>query len=657
MKTRREERKFLNRALCVSLACIGILAVLPAAMAKEVRVSSFGFDPDDSTRFIQAAIDSGAKKVIFDKMPSPWISLPLKGTSNQELFFEPGVELVAKKGAFLDPHEAFITFFNAEDVSISGYGATLRMHKSDYFKPPYGPSEWRHALSFLSCRRVKIEGLAIRDSGGDAIYIGRKGRQKKPYCEDVVIRDVLCDGNNRQGISVISVKNLLIECCKLNNTSGSAPQAGIDFEPNSWSDLLQGIVMRDCEVKGNAGSGIHFALHKMKSRSVPVDALVENCVVDGNRRNYSFSQHVFDGDCVGGKVTARNCVIKNADYAGIYFYQKIPRSALFKFENCRLENNCVKVPEYPDISFATVGRTSEQPEEVDFGNLTVVSPVERECIKFQYAGWNTQAVETVTGTVVHKTPSGIKEIVFDEAGRKSLAPVRKAGPVHAALDCSGAQVVDEAPGKMLKLAKLGLRTRMNYVFHAAEAGSCNFRVKFSRLRRSKGPLDEVAVTPVAGGETKIFRLSKNLEELSVTVPSAGFYRMSILASNRNVFTLTHADVPVAILLDSDIPQDISTSTGNLYFYAKKGEAFRFYAAGTSYEERVSLALCDSADNVVWGRENLLFPESVTCKAEKDGLWTVKTANPSRGFLEDYSVDLLDLQPVLFLSAKRYWKSK
>ena len=154
--------------------------VSAVVMAREVKVSSFGFDPDDSTRFIQAAIDSGAKKVIFDKMPSPWVSLPLKGTSNQELFFEPGVELVAKKGAFLDPREAFITFFHAEDVSISGYGATLRMHKSDYFKPPYEKSEWCHALSFLSCRRVKIEGLAIRDSGGDAIYVGRKGRDKMP---------------------------------------------------------------------------------------------------------------------------------------------------------------------------------------------------------------------------------------------------------------------------------------------------------------------------------------------------------------------------------------------------------------------------------------------------------------------------------------------
>ena len=37
-------------------------AVSAVVMAKEVKVSSFGFDPDDSTRFIQAAIDSGAKR-------------------------------------------------------------------------------------------------------------------------------------------------------------------------------------------------------------------------------------------------------------------------------------------------------------------------------------------------------------------------------------------------------------------------------------------------------------------------------------------------------------------------------------------------------------------------------------------------------------------
>jgi hypothetical protein len=133
--------------------------------------------------------------------------------------------------------------------------------------------------------------------------------------------------------------------------------------------------------------------------------------------------------------------------------------------------------------------------------------------------------------------------------------------------------------------------------------------------------------------------------------------MALIAPKRNVFTLTHVDVPVGILLDSDIPQDISSSVGMFYFYVKKGETFRFYASGSSYEERVNLMLRDSDKKVVWNKENLLFPEVLTCKAEVEGLWSIRTAKPSRGHLEDYSVDLLDIQPVLFLSAKRYWKSK
>ena len=42
-----------------------------------VKASDFGFDAEDSTRFLQAALDSGARKVVVDKMPSPWVTQPL----------------------------------------------------------------------------------------------------------------------------------------------------------------------------------------------------------------------------------------------------------------------------------------------------------------------------------------------------------------------------------------------------------------------------------------------------------------------------------------------------------------------------------------------------------------------------------------------------
>ena len=41
------------RKIC--FATVGLIAA--SVMAREVKVSSFGFDPEDSTRFIQAAID------------------------------------------------------------------------------------------------------------------------------------------------------------------------------------------------------------------------------------------------------------------------------------------------------------------------------------------------------------------------------------------------------------------------------------------------------------------------------------------------------------------------------------------------------------------------------------------------------------------------
>ena len=52
---------------------------------KEARASWWGFDREDSTKFLQAAIDSRVPRLIVDRMESPWVVLPLQGVSNQEL--------------------------------------------------------------------------------------------------------------------------------------------------------------------------------------------------------------------------------------------------------------------------------------------------------------------------------------------------------------------------------------------------------------------------------------------------------------------------------------------------------------------------------------------------------------------------------------------
>ena len=238
-------------ALIVSAAfCVGTFA----AAKDEVKVSDFGWNAEDATEIVQAALDSGAKRVVFDNKGAPWIVKPVKAHSNTDIVFEDGVELLAKKGEFHGKRDFLLDMSYATNSTLTGLGekgGVLRMRKADYQKPPYSHSEWRYALSLLGAVRVKVENMSFVESGGDGICLGRDA-------QDIVIRKCRCVENHRQGISVCSAKNLLIEDCLLVNTSGTPPSAGIDFEPDHARHRISNCVMRNCRIEGNRGEGYRY---------------------------------------------------------------------------------------------------------------------------------------------------------------------------------------------------------------------------------------------------------------------------------------------------------------------------------------------------------------------------------------------------------------
>ena len=255
----------------------------------EARASWWGFDAQDSTQYLQQAINSKVKTLIIDRQKSPWMTRPLTGVSNQEIVLATGTELAALKGAFQRKGDCLLTFPGCENITIRGEKkdrgktARIRMRKEDYQSEAYEKSEWRHGLSFSACRNVLIQDLAIEQTGGDAIYLGTApGRGPN---RNVVIRRVDCNGNHRQGISVISAQDLLIEDCLLRNTSGTAPQAGIDFEPNAPGESLVRCVVRNCVAENNAGTGYQICPQTMNSSSPLISIDIENCVSRGNTQH------------------------------------------------------------------------------------------------------------------------------------------------------------------------------------------------------------------------------------------------------------------------------------------------------------------------------------------------------------------------------------
>ena len=53
-----------------------------------------------STEALQAAIQSGAKRVVVPNMTKDWIVRPIQLAGNQELILEDGVVITAKRGEY-----------------------------------------------------------------------------------------------------------------------------------------------------------------------------------------------------------------------------------------------------------------------------------------------------------------------------------------------------------------------------------------------------------------------------------------------------------------------------------------------------------------------------------------------------------------------------
>jgi len=316
-------------------------AAIEALAAGEIDTANaawWGFDPEDSTRALRDAVNSGAKTVVVPFMGQPWIIRPITLGSNITLLFEPGVVVQAKRGEFKGRNDSLFRADDQANITLRGYGARLVMWKEDYQSDRYEKAEWRMGISFRGCSKVTVEGLRIEKTGGDGIYIGATKGQ--PFCRDVTIRDVECVDNHRQGVSVISAENLLIENCLFAETDGTAPQAGIDLEPNGSDERLVDCVIRNCLADDNTGAGILVYLGGMSSdseRPAPVSILFEDCLVLGGKSDGVHVAGIRDGG-PDGEIEFRNCTIENTGRAGIAVNGKSADRAALRFVNCNLKN-------------------------------------------------------------------------------------------------------------------------------------------------------------------------------------------------------------------------------------------------------------------------------------------------------------------------------
>jgi hypothetical protein len=639
-------------------------ALLTACVQAEdcVKVSQFGFSPEDSTRFVQAALDSGAKKVVFDRQAGAWIVTPVFARSNTEIIFEEGVELLAKRGEFKTKRDScLLNFVCVTNVTLRGIGkgGKLRMWIKDYHSKAYLRSEWRHALNILSSSNVTVEKMAFVESGGDGIYLGEKGHDRPN--RDIVIRDCVCDANNRQGISVITVDGLLIERTVLSNTYGTNPKAGIDFEPNSAHQKLKRIVLRDCLSKGNHGKGYEFYMAQFSGKTEPVDVVIENCrSIDNRRGGISFAMGRIDpGRTVPqGKITVRNCSFESSPSSGISFSNKTIDSPYVILENCTVINSPLDpTSKSRPVSFSTRTFWTPPTDGIELRNLTVIpSGVGEWCsikpIEFL------KEVEKISGEVHIKQSGKASTVNIDQKWckenfrqKENKADLRVT-PFDYTRDW---EIVDGAPGKMVKFENFRLRDKGKAIVYASSKREVSLEgrlIPISRKSKKQSKVGSFVVRDMKGrrvASVKMFDAKKCVRRFRL--PAKGFYSIEWNV-DRQSFCFSACDAPLALAPTRD-GVNIFRAIGTFYIPHRAG-ATDTVVCGGGGGECANVTLIAPSGKVAASWDSL--GSWAFKRLDEEGLWKLSFAKPSEGMFEDTFVTVVGDSPsLLFLTSEKYWK--
>ena len=622
--------------------------------AKTVKVSDFGYDAADSTRFIQQALDSGAGTVILDRQKGPWVTLPLFGRSNTKFIVEPGVELLAKRGEFRGKRDYLFTLNGITNFTLrGGEGSTFRMWKCDYQKPPYARSEWRYTLRIVDSRDVRVENMRFVESGGDGIVIGGS--------KGVTIRNCLCDRNHRQGISLCSGEDVLIENTVMRNTSGTPPQAGIDLEPDGPSERLVNCTLRNCLVENNAGSGYAIYLNQLNENSAPVSITFENCRAVGNRSSASVCGGNGRTDkFVKGFVRFVGCSFESARGAGISVTSKPAAAFDVLFKDCVVSNAAGS-----DVSFGAGRFRQGPPDGIRLENLTVHQSTNRPWFATGSQGIG-PAARGIAGSVRVVKPGGKVEVeTLDAAWIARNQPAVNGGlppPPHIAVpDAAHVKAQDACPGEMVELTPITRINGSRFMFFADKPGDVRFVVR--QVIAVKGrPADTKPIEIRAVG--KDGRLGRTWKfpaagvkptEMKFKAPKRGFYAF-IVPKGGTRFRIDRSSVPIALDV-SERECTVASLRGkpfSLWFNFAGGNPFALLAGGGSYY-RFKVAVHDPAGERFAGAdmvEGLYFANGGA--DAKTGLWRADFSRAAKPCYDFIHLDLYGAPPFFFLSKEKTW---
>jgi hypothetical protein len=313
-------------------ATISVTAAAPPPSGNTVSLLTFGnagFGGDDTSVF-QTALNSTASHTQILEIPAGSYNIsPINFPSNSNMKVDADVTVSANSGFGSSDRMLNV---NSNNVTISGAGGStsvFQMPKARTASQGDG-SQYRHCLGIQNASNVTVTGIACNQSGGDGIYVSA--------ATNVTITKCVFDKNYRDAGSIIGrLNHINITNNVFSNTNGTAPQAGVDLEPNNPGDFVVDVNFTDNTMVNNSGDGLAISLWTLDSTSQPVSITVTRNRSDNNGR-YGYFANNNDPSNAAGTITLNDCTTdqSGSDGANARFYSA--NGASLTFNNLTVTN-------------------------------------------------------------------------------------------------------------------------------------------------------------------------------------------------------------------------------------------------------------------------------------------------------------------------------